>query len=281
MRKEDFTASDKMTELRLDMRHPKSKGIVFVLLEGNSDVRLYRKLFRQDTCKIEEVPGGKIKLGEILSELSNAFKLIIGIRDADFLFLENKTSPLPNLFLTDYHDLEIMLIASDTAFSALVHEFVPIHKQEEHSLLKMKFLKAIRFLSYLRWYNEINNCELNFKGLNLGNIFDKNTFTIDKVLLLDKIRRLSSHAEIKGNADVLSDIEDIEDEQHDLLQLSNGHDLMKIMSYYFSSLNKKGINDTDLSSLLRVAFSLEDFRSTQLYEDTYQWAESNKCLIHC
>jgi Protein of unknown function (DUF4435) len=218
MNKSDYTQSDKLTELRLDMSHPNNKGIVFILVEGDSDVRFYRKCFRQNTCKIEEVPGGKVQLEAILKELNIVFKRIIGIRDADFLHLEGKSSPLSNLFLTDYHDLETLLFNSDTAFSAVVHEFVPIEKQEKHADLRAKFLNALTFLSYLRWYNELNNGELNFKGLNLGDIFDVKHFTIDTTSLLGKIQHLSPKITIH-NAIISAEIDAIKSENHDVLQL--------------------------------------------------------------
>jgi Protein of unknown function (DUF4435) len=279
MRKSDYTPSDKLTELRLDMSHPKSKGIVFILLEGDSDVRFYRKFFRQDTCKLEEVPGGNIKLEEILSALNKVFTLIIGIRDADFLHLEAQKTTIPNLFLTDYHDLEIILINSDTAFSAVAHEFSTIDKKE-HAALKFKFFEVLKLLSYLRWYNDKSNNRLKFKGLNLGNIFDVTNFVLNPTLLFSKIKALSPNATFKDDELILLEIQAMENDNHDLLQLTNGHDLMKIMAAYFSSLNKKGINDADLASVLRIAFSLEDFKMTQLYKDTLEWAVTNKRLIH-
>jgi hypothetical protein len=279
MNKSDYTKSDKLTELRLDMSHPKNKGIVFILLEGDSDVRFYRKCFRQNTCKIEEVPGGKVQLEAILTELNTIFTLIMGIRDADFLHLEAKSSPLSNLFLTDYHDLETLLFNSDTAFSAVVHEFVPMKNQEKHVDLRVKFLNALKFLSYLRWYNEINKSELNFKGLNLGDIFDVKHFTINTTFLLEKVQHLSPKI-VMDNAAISAEIEAIKSNNHDVLQLTNGHDLMKIMAIYLSSFNKKGISDKDAETHLRIAFPTEDFKNTQLYKDTYEWATRNKCLIH-
>jgi hypothetical protein len=81
MRKEDITPESKITELRLDISHPNSRGKVFVLLEGESDVKLYRKLFNNDTCKIETIPGGKIFLEKGLAILNGIYTLIIGIRD--------------------------------------------------------------------------------------------------------------------------------------------------------------------------------------------------------
>jgi hypothetical protein len=55
---------------------------------------------------------------------------------------------------------------------------------------------------------------------------------------------------------------------------------MKIMAVYLSSFNKKGISDKDVETLLRIAFPLDDFKNTQLYKNTYDWATMNKYLIH-
>jgi len=45
MRKKDITFQEKFNELRLDISHPNSKGKTFVLVEGDSDIRLFRKFF--------------------------------------------------------------------------------------------------------------------------------------------------------------------------------------------------------------------------------------------
>ena len=92
------TYQDKLNELRLDITHPKSKGKVFVCLEGESDVKLFRKFFNLEKCKVERIPGGKFKLEECVTSLIAVYRLIFGIRDADFLHLENKTSIHPNIF---------------------------------------------------------------------------------------------------------------------------------------------------------------------------------------
>ena len=59
MTRQDVTFQDKINELRLDITHPNSLGINFILVEGGSDIRLFRKLFDIDRCKIENIPGGK------------------------------------------------------------------------------------------------------------------------------------------------------------------------------------------------------------------------------
>ena len=74
----NVTYQDKLNELRLDIIHPKSKGKVFVCVEGESDVRLFRKFFNLDHCKVECIPGGKFKLEECVIELVKVYQLIIG-----------------------------------------------------------------------------------------------------------------------------------------------------------------------------------------------------------
>lgn len=58
MTKRDITYQDKLNELRMDIKHPNNDGVVFVLVEGETDIRLYRKLFDENTTKVECVPGG-------------------------------------------------------------------------------------------------------------------------------------------------------------------------------------------------------------------------------
>ncbi len=104
MKKQDISYQEKLNELRLDISHLKSSGIVFVLLEGYGDIRLFRKLFNPNTCKVERIPGGKFKLEECIGVLVNIYPFIIGIRDADFVHLKKDEYVNKNIFLTDLHD---------------------------------------------------------------------------------------------------------------------------------------------------------------------------------
>ena len=103
MRQEDVTYQDKFNELRLDLSHPNNRGICFVLLEGGTDIRLFKKLFNLAHCRVERIPGGNPKLEEAVSELSPTYELVIGIRDADFINLRATPYSNINMFLTDFH----------------------------------------------------------------------------------------------------------------------------------------------------------------------------------
>jgi hypothetical protein len=280
MTRNDITPASKIAELRLDISHPNSRGKVFVLLEGESDVKLYRKLFNNDTCKIETIPGGKIFLEEGLRTLTDIYKLFIGIRDADFLHLEGKKVELENLFLTDVHDYEIMMASESECHSSIFCEHTTLASHEHNPTID-KLLKAIRFLGYFRWYNEIENLEFNFKGLEINQLFDKRTFTINEKTLIEKVIERSPNAKNKDIDQVFDTVQQLYDDNHDLLQVCNGHDFMKVMAHFCSSSHKgKGINEKDIATHFRIAYSKEMFKKTQLFKDTTDWASKNSCTLY-
>ena len=134
MKKQDITYQDKLNELRLDISHTNSIGLPFILVEGETDIRLFRKFFNLSNCKVENIPGGKSKVEDGVAEILNIYELVIGIRDADFIHLSNVPYTNPNIFLTDYHDSEIGQIFEDEVFRTIVFEFTNISR-ENHSTL--------------------------------------------------------------------------------------------------------------------------------------------------
>jgi Protein of unknown function (DUF4435) len=278
MKREDITPESKITELRLDISHPRSKGKVFVLLEGESDIKLYRKLFNNDTCKIETIPGGKIFLEKGLGDLNKIYKLIIGIRDADFLHLERAKPQTPNLFLTDYHDYELMMASESQCHCSVFFERTNINPNDHNSTFE-KLLKSIQFLGYFRWYNEIKSLEFNFRGLGINDLFDKNTFTIDDKRLVQNVINRSHNAKITDVEQIFDAVKQLYDDKYDLRQVCNGHDFMKVMAIICSS-RQKGISEKDVASQFRVAYSQDIFKKTQLFKDTSAWANQNNCTLY-
>ena len=98
MKQSDVSEQDKFDELVLDIPHPKSKGKNFVFVEGQSDIKLFRKLFDLEKCKVEHIPGGKDKLEQCVANLLNLSNLIVGIRDADFILFFQLKSKLVVFF---------------------------------------------------------------------------------------------------------------------------------------------------------------------------------------
>ncbi|MDI9878979.1 DUF4435 domain-containing protein [Flectobacillus longus] len=279
MKKEDITPAQKITELRLDMSHPLNKEKVFILLEGESDVRFYRKFFYPDITKVEYIPGGKNSLEQGIKLLSNKSKLM-GIRDADFLHLEGIKSTYSNLFLSDYHDEEMMIVANKDAIYSVISEYNGTIRYSEMNEFVTKLLNAIQFIGYLRWYNERNECEFRFSPLNISNFVDKESLIVyGETQIIEKILAFSPNAKNRNIESIISGVKALYHDSHNLLQVCNGHDFMKVLAFFCSG-NGKDISEKNIAAQCRISYSLEHFKQTQLFRDTSNWALQNNCVIY-
>lgn len=273
MKKEDITYQDKLNELRLDISHPNNKGLAFVLLEGESDIRLFRKLFNLDNCKVESIPGGKFKLEECVGVLVNVYPLIIGLRDADFIHLENQPYTKANMFLTDLHDMEMMLISEENVFSALIFEYTSL-SQDKHSEVRNNILTSIEQISLLRWLNEKENLEYKFEA-GFQDLISFVNLKIDFDQYFSRVISKSPNAKLIDISIVLQKLKDLKEINPDLFQLSNGHDFMKALSQYVRvSGDGRTLGDENISSIFRIAFTLNHFKKTKLFSETKSWAEN-------
>ena len=172
MRKQDITYQDKLNELRLDISHPNSRGLVFILVEGKTDIRLFRKLFDLSHCKVESIPGGNPKVEDCVYELTRPNRLILGIRDADFInLMASHSYPKDNIHITDLHDIEMMIVFEDEALKSVSFEYLGI-SEAENANVRLRILKSIEMVSYLKWLNSQEDLKLvNSNQVAFGMIF--------------------------------------------------------------------------------------------------------------
>lgn len=279
MRKQDVTYDYKLNELRLDFSHPKSIGKVFVLFEGESDIKLFRKLFNENNCKVETVPGGKLKLEECVGILGKIYPLIIGIRDADFVHLEAKPYEKANIFLTDYHDMEMTLVSDDEVFSSILSLFY-IFPKNKHSEIRNNIMLSIEQIGYLKWLNEIEDLEYKFDA-GFQKLISFDNFKIDFEQYFDRVLSKSPNAKITDKTIILEKIRVLKATNPDQLQLCNGHDFIKAFAEYLriNSVVKK-VNDENIADSFIVSFHINHYIKTKLYLKTKMWADNRKCVIY-
>lgn len=279
MRRQDITFQDKLNELHLDILHPNSKGIVFVLLEGESDIRFFRKLFNLSNCKVETIPGGKFKLEECVEELVKINPLIIGIRDADFIHLGATIYKKANVFLTDYHDMEMVLISEDEVFSSLVSEYTDLPK-DKHSKTRNNIMFSIEQISYLKWLNAKENLEYKFDA-GFQDLISFVKLEIDFEQYFNRVLSKSPNAKITDKTIIQDKIRVLKETNPDPLQLCNGHDFMKAFSEFIKQVDNRNIvKDEHIVSSCRIAFAINHYIRTKLYHNTKMWADNSKCGIY-
>ena len=258
--------------IRLELRHPIGKNYLWILVEGETDQKLYAKLINGGNTKVERVHGGVEQLRKAISILILETNQILGIRDADFLHLDNKQETIDCLFLTDAHDGEMMLLSCDTAFESIVAEYLP-DKRVDFKNFRHKLLVSLEFLSGIRWLNNTENLELNFKGIGLDNFYDAIELTLNKIKCIQEIENRSTTKKRSIQQEEIDlKISDISD----YYNLCNGHDVEKAFAQHVTIVNKsvrntKGIKDTDIGKALRIAYRKEDFKTTNLYAILRNW----------
>jgi len=279
MRQQDITYQDKLNELKLDISHPHSKGKVFVLLEGESDVRLFRKLFNPSNCKVETVPGGKFKVEDCVQALIADYSLVLGIRDADFIHIEKAPYNKANIFLTDVHDMEMMIFSEDELFSALISEHTHL-AADQHLEIRDAILNSIKQIGYLMWLNEKGDLKYNF---NIGFV-DLLSFTnphIDFRQYFSRLLNKSPNATIIDVTDVLNRIALLQQTNPDLFQLCNGHDFQTAFSQYLRQVhNANNVNEKNIGSSCRIAYTSNHYQKSMLFRNTQKWADDNHCVIY-
>ncbi len=271
MTKEDVTYIDKLNELRLEIYHPNNDGIVFVLVEGETDVRLYRKLIDSQTCNVDCVPGGNPKLEECVGELIKIYPLVIGVRDADFLHLDSSQYVVPNMFLTDEHDMEMILIKDDEVWQSIMSEYGP-KNNSEIGLTRNKIMLLLEVISLLKWLNWRESLALTFRGVGFSGCLDVKNWAIDFPQFFDRTVAKSPDTPIKFLTDVQGKLDALRDLGPSPFQLVNGHDFLKVLAEYFKITGgTTAINDELIASALRIAYRPNLFTGTMLYAQILDW----------
>ena len=280
MTKQDITYQDKLDELKLDIKHPNSQGIVFILVEGDTDIRLFRKLFNLANCKIEYIPGGKNKVELCVEEILNDYNLVIGIRDADFIFLNNEVYERPNMFLTDLHDIEMTLISKDDIFSSVVLEYKNI-TNDEIIELRNKIMKTISNISLLKWLNQKEDLRIDFEKTGFQHLISFVTSEINFAQYFSNLLSKSPNARITDLETINTKLLELRNTNPDQYQLCNGHDYLKALSEYLRIHgNTNNINSEIISSIIRIKCSKTNFETTNLHHLTKTWAVENNVEIY-
>ncbi|HDX8364186.1 TPA: DUF4435 domain-containing protein [Aeromonas veronii] len=271
-----------------------------LLVEGETDIKLYKKFTTKDNCKIK-VTFGKQKLHQVFDILrEREFNKVVGIRDADFLRLNYDGSYIPDyvqdIFITDTHDAEGMIIKSN-AFSDFLYEIAKdnhiIAFTNKYGCIKDYLYRLSYPIACLRLANKMFNLGLFFKPKNQdGNTIKYKKFICEKSLtylghdvLINTIVEYSNNrgSKVSDRKKILSHLEQTINSNYDINEIINGHDLAEILCI----LCNKGLKSSHeniksapcVESMLRLSYSKEHFSSSQLYRDLQSWQEEKEINV--
>jgi len=270
MRQTDRTYQEKLNELRLDISHPNSNGSVFVLVEGDSDIRLFRKFFNLNNSKVEKVPGGNPKLEECVETLVNTYPLVLGIRDADFTRIESSMNPSEDIISTQHHDIEMDMLSNNSILSALVFEFSSM-EENQHQLFRENLIESISCLSCLKWLNTQQNLKMKF-DCGFHDLVSLVDYKMDLEEYINRVLSKSPNATNVDVADLINQTKGLKNTNPDLYQITNGHDLMNILAKYVREVEGvNGMSGKTLESSMRMSYSKAEFMTSHLHSEINNW----------
>ena len=255
-----------------------------MLVEGGTDKTFYERFIDRVACQVVTTsgkPSSKQRAIQILGILDKEnFQGILAIVDADFDRLEG-FSRIPNLILTDTHDLETMLIQSP-AFDKVIAEIgsevkIAQFSQDVRSLL----LAAGKPIGYLLWISLLQSRNLTFSEIRFNKFIDEQNLKIDEIKLIQEVKNKSKNHSLKSEI-LQQDIRNQKKIDHDPWQICCGHHLVEILSLGLRmAIGSKKSSEVEPSILelnLRLAYEEAYFYKTQIYLSIRQWESSNRAF---
>ena len=252
---------------------------VFLIVEGHSDKLIYERLVNKQEVRVTIASGknNAIKALSILEKEDN-FRRVVAVIDADFSRIEQQIPHSNNLFLTDEHDLEMMLIKS-AAFDKLLKERGSEEKIKAFTEdIRETLLKLGQEIGKLRWLSLRNKLDLKSEGLKFVKFIDKENLSINIDELIRSIKNNSKKPSL-DEQQIKQDLSVISDENHDPWQLCCGHDFIDILAIALCKVlgtwNANDVKTEVLERELRLAYELSYFYQTQIYQLMINWQSNH------
>jgi hypothetical protein len=272
---EQLTPNYYTNELRL--RRSTHKG-VFLLVEGGSDAKFYRQLIDSDQCQLVVALNRDMAISvlEILQQAPSDD--VVAIVDKDFDELNRTLPDRPNLFFTDTHDLETMLLKSP-ALEKLIGELGSKEKLAKFGHdVRSVLLTTGCSIGCLLWISIQDGLNLKFEGINFQKFIDKEMLTIDELELIEEVKRKSQKLNLK-TSELHQHLTEKKTLSHDFWQVCRGHDLINILSiglrHAIGTKNAKDVTAEILESNLRMCYEQIYFQTTQLHSSLCRWEADN------
>jgi len=264
----------------------------YLIVEGNKDIKLYGKFVNIQDFRIKPAFGNE-KVKEVLKILDErGFDKKIGIIDSDFNKIFDDQFDIDGLFMTDDHDIEVMIIKTQ-ALENVIQIFcsrakIEKFEKDNKTTIRDSLLHIGKEIGYLKLANKTHDLGLVFKPKKAdGNTIKYSNFTCDKTLsflgddkLIDSIINYSRAKSplMKAKSEIEKYYTETKAEDFDLNQLVNGHDLSNLlyllMKKALSSRNKMLVNNNSVEDSLILSYEYEYFKNTELYSNLKDWSDS-------
>ena len=280
--REYLTASDICNQMSMERS---SFDGIYLVVEGVTDERLYEKFIDKESVKIVEAHSKDNVKGSVrCMQGDRRDPKVIGITDADLDRLNGKKAQ-PPMFHTDCRDLEMMIMRSN-ALEDVLDEYCD---QERLDAFCKRFgqvrncvVSAGYPIGLLMHISQREGLGLCFKNLPFYDFIDTRSLSLDASRMVEAVIFNSKSCRMSRKA-LLRRLSEEAERLDDQWLAVRGHDAVDILLIglhrTFGAFNSKSLNEGELGGALRLAFSDECFRGTDLYKDTSAWAEERSLSL--
>lgn len=256
-------------------------GGSFVLVEGDHDARLYGQLVDSIRCRIVTAHSKANALEAFHLLEARGFDGATVVIDADFDILLDNTPLRSGVFLTDGHDLEMMIMKSQ-ALERVIDEFGSATKivallTQAGSDLRTLLLEAASPIGYLRFISVRDSYNFRFDGLECNKFIDEH-IACRTEQLITALKNHSNKHDIEDQ-ELLQKVLETKERKYDVWHVCCGHDVCEILGFALRKVlgSRKAIEVTAevIERSLRLAYNAEYFKMTTLYAKIKAWEQSH------
>lgn len=270
----------------LTRSYPGNQYLSFLIVEGDSDSVFYRTFIDEDKCQISNAYN-KLAAIQVLTILEQeGLPGILVIVDADFDILEGNCPSSRNLLFTDTHDLETMIIGSP-ALEKVLNAFGSAEKIRQFTLDTGKDMRTLLLevslpIGYLRLVSLREGLALTFENIDFSRFIHREKLTFNQQTCLQTVKNKSQRPDIT-DAQLITGIQQVKNDNHDPWHVCCGHDLVNILSIgllkAIGTYNTNEVKPDILERSLRLAYEHSHFYKTQLYASIQQWEADNEPFL--
>ena len=260
----------------------------YVYVESGCDCRFWKNHLNINIVKLRACNGYE-KVIDSVSKGKDNNQICIGIIDRDFReYVSNYRSTPENVFISDQHDVEMMIIKAEgidrilNDFDAADHvkEFV---KKEKATVLEMVFRITNR-IGLLKMIDRRDRLDFKLRKAGKDSEFDlphyekfldrEGHYTTDEKMIdyLIGWSRDNRKVPTRSRDEILSLFRAEDISKYDTYQLSCGHDVTYMIAYFiWKQISKEKTDKEEIEKLLRVSYTHENFKQTAICDSLTKW----------
>jgi hypothetical protein len=265
----------------------------FAIVEGEKDALFYRQYMDNDNCKTIIAKGKDKAIATIKILEQRRFKGAIGIVDSDFTRLDGEKNDNGNVFFTDTHDMETMILKSPAldkfllqyADESKLNDLMSRHWRVKNITdVREVLLNVAKYPGFLAYLSKKERWDFDLGRIEFEEFMDRGSLYIDPDRMLEYFYNKKNGynpVSLEEMKYVLNGLVKSAEGKYDLWQVCRGHDMTQILFIgILSNFGKGFVRHTlqtydDVERNLRLSYEYTHLMSTSLYVSIKEWEKNN------